>query len=446
MDSSTTSEVGTSAAQVSKTTHSRRRRRIVLLSLVAIIVVAVVSSWWWSVCSGLDDGRRLVSQRKWRPAQARLERYLHWHSEDAEARLLLAEALVKNNDADTKRSVNLAIKHLSRVPDSSPHAATARIQEARLTFLILKQPKRSEELLRAALKLQPVSLEASLLLWKLLDLTGRHIISRKYFWQVYEQTPVSERPLRLRDWFLAEFYPEIANAEFHRAIDARAVGKIPASVSALVILRESEPSAPFLHAALAAYYLERGRPKSSLELLKEAPDLASAMADPFFSSTLFETLVALGETSKAAECFKELTRDESDYLYWRSAGMFHQHVSNNPREAVRNYQKALSTWPARFDWGMMMKLSECLRKVGSSDEAQTIQDRVKHLTTKVLTKENTSDLRARLHNLHDAALAEALSKLYTDFGLNREAEAWQEHLQNLAGTAAHLLPSSDAVQ
>ncbi|MAG92177.1 MAG: hypothetical protein CMJ48_00280 [Planctomycetaceae bacterium] len=407
------------------------RRRLVLLSCGVLVVAGSVGYWWWSIESEMENARQAIERGDWKPARAHLTRYLDWHPQDPAAHLLMAEALVKDDSRTSDDFVQQAIEHLHQIGDDAPLSARARLQEARLALLILREPARAEHLLRRSLKLNPDSYEANFLMWKVLDLTGRHINSREYFWRVYELSPETERASRLRDWFFAEFYSETANEPFTRALGAEKIGKIPASVNLLVRFRESEPAASFVHAALAAYYLESGKPKSSLELLKEAPDLAHAMQDPFFVAALFEALVDLGEFQKAKRCFEQFPRPHSGYLFWRCEGIYRQHVLNDAAAAVEPYTHASTCWPAKFDWNLMMRLSECLRKVGRNNEAERVQSRVKHLTTKVLTRERTSQLRNRVGNLNNPFLAQEICSLYREFGLTREADAWEEHRQSL---------------
>jgi tetratricopeptide (TPR) repeat protein len=421
------------------------RRRMFLLA-ICVLAVGWSGYSYWSIESGLKRGQQAAAKGHWSRARDHLSRYLAWHPDDATAHLLIAEALVRDNAQSGQDSVNRAIEHLTQIEDDSPLAAKARLQQARLSLLLLQRPAAAERLLRKSLELNSESLDANILMWKLMDVTGRHVVSRQYFWRAYEASPVSGRPTLLRDWFLAEFFPETANTSFHNATGARAVGKIPASISLLVRLRESEPEAHFVHAALATYYLERGQPKSSLELLKESPDLAQAMKDPFFVSVLFESLVDLGENEKATTCFEQFPEPHADYLYWRSKAMFHHYVTEDAAAAVDAYEEALTKWPAKFDWGLMTKLSECLRKIGRGDDAEGIQKRVNQLTTRILTEEKTSQLRDKLRRLNDPAVAGELCEIYTEFGLMKEANAWGEHRQKLSTSSPSFLPSSTSAK
>lgn len=414
-------------------------RRALVLVVCGIVAVAIVAGWRWSITTGLKRAEFAVDRGDWEAAREHLTAYLAWYPADSTAHMLMAEVLVKGDEGESGEFIPQAIHHLQLVEADSPLAATARLQEARLSLLILQQPSRAEMLLRESLRLDPDAYDANLLMWKLLDLTGRHIISGEFFWRVYELSPESERALRLRDWFFAEFYPETANESFHLAIGATRIGDIPASLDLLVKFSESDPAATSVHAALAAYYLERGRPKSSLELLKAAPDMERAMEDPFYVSVLFEALVDLGEFPKATTCFEQFPEPRDGYLFSRSEGIYRQHVLGDAEGAARAYRAALSNWSAKFDWSLMTRLSECLRKMGQVDEAEKMQSRIKYLTTKVLTIANTSGLRDRLSNLRDPVVAGEVRDLYREFGLTREADAWEEHRLKLARVSQYPL-------
>ncbi|MEZ6061904.1 MAG: tetratricopeptide repeat protein [Planctomycetaceae bacterium] len=406
-------------------------RRWWLIAAIVLVPAVFAAQWYTSREWGFDRAREAAGRRRWEEARQHLARYLELHPNSSQARLLMAEALVKEKGTRPTEAIPQAIEHLRRVDGSPQDIATAKLQIARLSFLVLKKPGQAERELQEALALDPRSFDANVLMWKLLDLTGRHELAGDYFWQAFEVADESQHPVLLRDWFLSEFYPETGNDNFYSIFGAQKIGKIPASVNLLVRLRESEPEAVVLHAALAAYYLENGVPTSSLELLKEAPDLSAAMHDAFFVSVLLEALVDLGEFEKAEDCFRKFPQPHEGYLYWRSEGLFQQTVADDAAAAIKSYEKCLQMAAGKFDWGLMMRLSECLRKVGRADEAQEIQTRVNYLTTQALTEERAQDLRERLRNLNDPGVAGDVGDLYREFGKSREASAWEELHQRL---------------
>ncbi len=130
---------------------------------------------------GFGAAKSALRQHHWDEARRQLDRYLWLHPDNAQARLLLAEAYVRDDQLTMKDAVAPAILQLKQIPKTAENFATARLQEGRLTLLILRQPARAELLLREATQADPENLEASLLLWRVLDMTGRQALSAPCF-------------------------------------------------------------------------------------------------------------------------------------------------------------------------------------------------------------------------------------------------------------------------
>lgn len=416
--------------------HTGRLRTIAIV-FVALALAAAVGVFLWrnSIKLELQHARQAALRGSWQNAINHLNRYLHHHPSADEARLLIAEAYIRSSEGDFNRRVNRAIFHLQQINADSDLAAEARLQEGRLSLFLLKKPATAERLLKASLHLNPKSAEANRLMWQLLDVTGRHFLSDPYFWQAYTASPPSAHGQLLKDWFFSEFYPEDLHAKLFEQMGVSSVGKIPASVNLLVHFREVEPEAPCLHAALAQYYHDLGNLNATMDLLKECPDVATAMTDPFFVSVLFEALIDLGEFQKAVECFAEFPQPHEGFIFWRSESMFYDYIHSDDTAAVQSLRKAHSTPPGKFDWGLMTRLSVCLRKIGEVDEAKEIQTQVDYLTREVLTAEYTSALRNSLHDLQNPETATKLIEFYGKFGLKREVQAWNDYKYSLTLSA-----------
>lgn len=410
-----------------------RHRRRWLLIVVLILALAAAAGGAWShwLNTQMSMARKSAARSDWDVVAVTLDRYLRYRPDDADARLLMAEACVSSSGRRMRDSLQRAVFHLQQITDDSPSAARARLQEARVLMLLKKEPGAAERLLKDALRLDSGSVEANLLMWQLLDVTGRHVNSHTFFWRAYELTPTSRRGSLLRDWFLSEFYPEQLYSQMYTQMGITSVGKIPASVNLMVQFREVEPSASFLHAAIAEHFHGAGNLKGAIDLLNECPDVSAAMTDPFFVSVLFETLVDLGEFQKAEHCFKEYPRPHEGYLFWRSDGMYSDYVKNDSARAVESYRKAIETPPAKFDWGLMTRLSVCLKKTGRGEEGEQVQARVEYLTRQVLTLEQTSVLRNLLMRPMRADEAAKFVDFYGKFGLDKEVSAWSDYKEEL---------------
>jgi tetratricopeptide (TPR) repeat protein len=403
------------------------------LAAVLILVTIGLAFWWWqySLQQDLKKATQAAARGSWELALTHLNRYLSYRPDDDEAQFLIAEAYIRSDDGEFKENVQGAVFHLQKINGNSKLAARARLQEGRLSLLLLKKPGTAERLITESLRLDPDSLEGNLLMWQLLDVTGRHVFADPYFWRAFELSPRSQRGILLGDWFLSEFYPEQLHADLFRQMGVAAVGQIPASVNLLVHFREAEPEAHFLHAALANYYHDLGNLAGTMDLLKESPDVTAAMTDSFFVSVLLEALIDLGEFKKADDCFKEFPPPYEGFLYWRSESMYLDYVQNDSVAAVQPLRKALATTPGKFDWGLMTRLSVCLQKNGANEEADLIQKNVDVLTREVLTVENTSLLRNLLQDLQQPSAAEKFADFYGKFGQKREVAAWNDYKHDL---------------
>jgi tetratricopeptide (TPR) repeat protein len=348
---------------------------------------------------------------------------------DSEARLLMAEAYVKD-DASTipvRERVEAAIIHLQQIGDDRRHASMARLQEARLRLLILHQPARAERLLHQSLQLDPDSHDANLLMWRLLDITGRHTQSGPYFWKAYGLSSAVDRPGRLREWFFAEFFPGTANLDYDQVLSTRATDEMPASIQRFLLFRDAEHDSPANHAAVARYFLVKGNPQHALKMLRRATDLSGTLRDPFYVRILFETLMELGEYEKAKICFDKWPGPPSGFDYWRCKGMFHEKVLQDYAAACRAYETALKTGPGKVDWSVMMRLVHCLRQTGNTQRAERLQQRVNAIIRELLTNENLASIKSALLSLDNPGAVALVRDFYKSLRRDREAREWESY-------------------
>ncbi len=429
MSSSTMTE---SRPESSRSSPRFRRRRVVsLLAVMGIVAGAVLMGWIWTLNSGLNWARQHMARSEWSDARKQLTGYLKLHPDDAEAHLLMAEAFVKDESAQDDDHLEQAFQHLQQISNDSPLAARARLQEARLRFVILFQPIQAEALLRESLELNNNSYEANTLMWKLEDLTGRHYLSSPYFWKAYELSSDREKPLRLREWFLSEFFPDSANAEYDRMLGIAATKKLPALIVRLLKFREAEPESPVHHAVLGWYFLDSKDPKTAVRLLGMAPDLNTAMADPLYVSVLFEALIDLGEFDKADACFQKWPLPHSGYDFWRCQGLRNQLILKNDRAAAVDFRRALDLPRGTLDWATMSRLANSLSRIGRLDEAEALRVRIGRLTKKSLTRDAIASIRKNLADLNKIDAVRKTQEFYSAIGLHQEARAWGNYLQIL---------------
>lgn len=385
---------------------------------------------------GLSRARELVGQRRYEDARRQVAGYLRLHPSDAEAHLLMAEAWIKDDASDEspRRRAETAAALLQQIPAEDPRAAFARLQEARARLLILHQAGRAERLLRESLRLDPDGYQANFLMWKLLDATGRHPQSGPFFWRVYESSRAAERPARLRDWYLSEFFPQTSNVVLDEALGVGSRPNISPTLDRLLLFRNAEPDVPANHAAVARYLVQTHSPQLALETLGKVPDQAAAMNDADYVAVLFETLLELGEFDKAKACFSRWPEPHAGYTYARCEAMLKDRVLKDYSGAAVSYRRALSFRPGHFDWLTMTSLAHCLTKLGRHREAAKLRDRVQEMTERIMTNERMQSFKEKLANLNDPAILRQLSGLYADLGLDRESQAWDECRERLVSS------------
>lgn len=383
--------------------------------------------------SGLRAGQRMLAHQLWPQARGQLSRYLWLHPNDARARVLMAEALVKDESLPAADAASYAMNYLSKIPDSSPLAAEARLQQGRLCFLILQKPGRAEQLLRRASELQADALPAYQLLWTLLNVTGRAELCEDVFWRVYELSPEQERPLRLREWYMNQFFPLTATEPLDRMMGILAPEESPTRTTEsrrLLRFRENEPEAPVNHAALAQWCQQEGDPDFAIRLLDAAAaELDNASQDPFFLATYIATLIDLGQLERAESCFQRWPKTDQGHLYWRSRGLILDEAGEATRDACEAYRRALEIWPGPIDWRLRHRRAVCLARYG--DAAGAAQERARAEAVQELMKVETHErLRNALGSIQELEKSEIVD-FYRKLGRSREADCWMQQIQRL---------------
>src|SRR5579872_736547 len=343
---------------------------------LTLLLLTVGAGWLaWEVCRA-ERGRSLAAQlmrrEVWPQARAELFRYLRLHPADAQSRLMLAEAFVRDDSLHGDESAGLAVDQLQRIPDTSELGAKARMQEGRLRFLILNQPTRAEKLLRHSLELDSDSFDANYLLWKLLDVTGRMHLTREFFWKAYELGPEAERPLRMREWYHTEFSPAAGNMP----LDEKMGFTNPQDDSYLITefrrlqqFRVAEPDSPIAAAALSRLFLRRGIRAKAQEFLESAQSIEGAFDDPYYVPSWIALLIDLGEFDRAEELFRRWPGERSGYEYWKWEGIICDEVRHDDKGAVAAFDKVAGIWPGELDWQLLYRKAHCLVRMKADREA-----------------------------------------------------------------------------
>ena len=415
------------------------RRSVCVIVILVAAAVAVRSGFWLlHAHSGLANARTLAELNLWSNAYSELQRYLRLYPEDATARLLIAEALIKD-ETRGKEAVHEALDHLSHITDESPHGAQARTHQGRLQLLILHQPERAQESLQRALELDSDYFEAHYLTWKLLDLTGRSHLAERSFWRSFELSPESEKAIRLREWYMSQFYPNTANPMLDEMMGFTASAGANPQDSELVRLREfrnSEPGSALTHASLARWFLQKGDPQYALKLLELAVhSVDNPSEDAYFIATLVSVLFELGRFEEAEKHFQSWPQPHKGYEYWKWKAITDDEIRGRYSEALHFYDKALSVWPGPAEWRLQNRKANCLARMGRQQEAQALRQALKGIE-KLMDESVHSKLREHLGQLDRPESLAEVAEFYTKIGRDRESTAWRQEIQRLRTISA----------
>ena len=413
-------------------------KRSTVIGAGLVVAVAAAAGWVW--CDrGLEQAERLARHDLWQDVHAPLVRYLLVHPTDARANLLRAEALVKDGTVPLDARLAGTMAALGRIPDTAPEAAVARVAEGRTRLFLMYEPMAAEERLKRAVELDPGSFDGHMVLWKLYDLTGQPDLVEPHFWAAYEHAPDERQPLVLRDWYLSQFYPTIANAEADLLMGFRSSPQQDpqaVEVNRLMRFRLAEPGGPYGHAAMARWFREQGEFAFAVELLDTmAQRMTPAdQAHPYFRGTLIDLLLELGEFERARELFDSWSGPTDVREYDLVRGRVMTDVLGDAVEAEAAFARALDGWPGPIDWRTMSRHATSLVRLGRTAEAEAERERIKE-SQAAMEESVLRGVRDRLQNLEDAeGLAEVVA-FYRRIGRDREAECWTRYIEGLTSRA-----------
>lgn len=415
-------------------------KKVVIRLSLALLVFAVLGAGWQLLL--LFQARTLAEEayrhEDWPETRAQLRRYFLLGREDAGARLMLAEALVRDTSLPTEEAVKQAVEHLQHIPDKSPLGPKARIQEARVRFLILREPYRAEKLFRKGIAMldseaDEARLESLYLLWKLLDMTGRSTWAEPIFWRTYEHTPAEKKLIRLREWYLSQFFPLQACVDLDRTmgfIEQHEYTKAETELLRVMEFHLRDPDSPTGAAVLARWHQGEGKPQRALEVLESVPDPEAAFQEPYYVAVLVSTLFDLGEFVRAERCWERWPGSHEEYYYWKWKAIILDEIDGSYSEALEAYDKAFSIWPGTVDWRNHYRKARCLAKLGKHQEARRARERVEEIQ-ELMSEEAHAGLKLALDDLDNPERLGAFVQYYRRINHSREAECWRKEIDRL---------------
>lgn len=418
----------------SSRTLSRKTKTLWLAMAALAVTLLCCSVPYIRAHLAFNEGQKLLEAELWPQAREQLARYVKLHPSNAQARLMMAEALIQDSEMSTEEATKRAIAHLQAIPSTSELAGEAILREARLTFFILQLPSRAERLVHKAIELDSDDLLSQHLLWTILNMTGRHELTEDVFWRIYELTDPKDRVFRLREWYMSQFFPNSSNEALDRRMYLLGPNESssPTTVSRRYLrFREREPGSPIPHAALAQWCQQEGDPDFGKTLVDAAASqLKNSQESPFFLATQISIYLDLGEFETAKACIDNWPKEDRSRPYWMWKAIVLDDVEGKLDQALQAYDKAMVLWPSHMDWRLQHRRAECLTRLNRPKDAEAQRA---HAATirEIMVPELHITLREALENLADANKLQLVVEFYERLGRKREAAAWREHLKTL---------------
>lgn len=391
------------------------------------VLLAAAGGLYWMLKSERAEVRRLMESSRWPQARAKLSRLLWWSPNDPHLRLTMAEAFARDDSQSAVKNASAAVEFLSGIPDRATEGPEARIREARLRFLFLRQPIQAERLVRRVLVLNQDSVDAYALLWRIFDMTGRADDAEPLFRKVYEVGPVNARVNALGDWFFSQNSPDRITAGLDDRMGFRSSPQEPArkvELNRLVAFRTEESDQPVVHAAVARWFQREGDPEQALRVLDEGLSAQSALENAFYVATRVFVLLELGQLDQAAESFSRWPEPHDGYQYRKAEGLLQEELYRNYGAAAEAYAKAIAIWPGPADWKLQFRRAGCLGLTGDKPGADALRQRA--LSVQELFKPQAQRrLSEALLNPHLTSNIDTIVEFYQTLQREEEAQFWR---------------------
>lgn len=399
-----------------------------LFKLIAVLLLAIPVWGVWRINDGFDRGTRLLQQNQFQKARRELKRYLWFRQGDDQARLTLAECYVRDSELLATESATEAIALLGKIRDDSELAGTARLQEARLRFLILNQPCRAERLLKEILQDDPKSFAANYLMWKILDLTRRYHLAEPYFQGCFVTADESRRADLLREWYFSQFSTFAAASQLDQMMGVVRAGKPSDTIiehRRLQRFLEAEPECALNHAILADWYHEHGMEHEKWSSFDKAWEKANASTPAYAYVVFFDLLLEAGRFEEAKKVIELWPEPKSGYDYYSREGICFAEIRDTPEFAIVACRKAMRQWPGPVDWQLHHRLAGLLTRVGRLDEAETARTEGKRLES-LMEVDYHTELRKVFTEARSIGQYHKMAEFYASIDRELEAKAWEQ--------------------
>lgn len=406
----------------------KRRVVIILLGLLMLSMISAGAGFFW-LQRLPNQAQRLIAGRKFSEARQVLQTYLTWYRTDSRARLLLAEAYALDDTLPS--SADDALAQLEQISNLVPESADARFREGQLRFLIQHRPAAAERLLRVSLRLRPDFLPANILMWKLLDVTGRQPEAAALFWKVHQLSPLADRPVRLREAYLSEFSPGAASAELDRNWGILGPDELPSPASEYrryEMFMQAEPHEVLGYSAAMLWCIRHNKIEQASQLLAVALKSEDYTREHLFYAAMTSLMLEKGLFAEAEKVFNAWPHPHEGYEFFKYQGTILDEVQHDISGAVTAYRAAIQAETGDAEWTTQNRLAHCLHKLGEHAAAETVQKQAK-IVEQLMEPKVHQRIRDGLVDLQNPAGLQPVLELYQALGRERMVDAWKQVLE-----------------
>jgi tetratricopeptide (TPR) repeat protein len=230
----------------------------------------------------------------------------------------------------------------------------------------------------------------------------------------------------LREWYMSQFFPITAIADFERSLGLLRPEEIPTTdteARRYFVFCETEPDSPLGYAAAAHWSARSGEPQAGLKILDEGrAKLAGEPSHPFWLSAVIQCSIDVGDARQARAALDRWPAEDRGHSYWRSRALVLDETGQY-RDALAAYDAALTIWPGPVDWRLQFRKANCLGRAGLHGEAAD-----ERTAAKVIEDLNQDPVHSRLRELmaelEQPDTHREIAEFYTKINRRKEAQHW----------------------
>jgi len=150
-----------------------------------------------------------------------------------------------------------------------------------------------------------------------------------------------------------------------------------------------------------------------------------ARDDPFYLATVIRVRINSGDFEAAQAAFDHWPESDRGFDYFKSSGLVSEEVRGDDQVASLAFMAALEIWPGHCDASLQHRRSNCLMRLGRSDEAAECRSAASRIDS-LMELDLHTRLRQLLADLTSRETLAEMAEFYQRLGRHREANEWRK--------------------